>query len=67
MGRNGIMFDVAVKNTSAIVITAIEVNIMNGTSAQVWTKSGSYVGFETRMSNWTKVTGKTMTNQRLLL
>jgi hypothetical protein len=67
MGRNGIMFDVAVKNTSAaIVITAIEVNIMNGTSAQVWTKSGSYIGFETRMGNWTKVTGKT-TNQRLLL
>jgi hypothetical protein len=67
MGRNGIMFDVAAKNTSAtIVITAIEVNIMNGTSAQVWTKSGSYIGFETRMSNWTKVTGK-MTNLRLLL
>jgi dUTPase len=54
------MFDVAVKNTSAaIVITAIEVNIMNGTSAQVWTKSGSYIGFETRMGNWTKITGKT--------
>lgn len=53
------MFDVAVKNTSSatIVITAIEVNIMNGTSAQVWTKSGSYGGFETHMGNWTKITG----------
>ena len=61
MGRNGIMFDVAVRSTSSatIVITAIEVNIMNGTSAQVWTKNGSYVGFETRMGNWTKITGKT--------
>ena len=55
------MFDVAAKNTSSatIVITAIEVNIMNGTSAQIWTKNGSYVGFETRMGNWTKITGKT--------
>ena len=61
MGRNGIMFDVAARSTSSatIVITAIEVNIMNGTSAQVWTKNGSYVGFETRMGNWTKITGKT--------
>ena len=59
------MFDVAVKSTSSatIVITAIEVNIMNGTSAQVWTKNGSYIGFETRRRKWTKITGKT-TNQR---
>ena len=55
MSRNGIMFDVVAKNTS-IVITGIAIDVMNGTSAQVWTKDGSSIGFESSMVDWTMVT-----------
>jgi len=55
MSRNGIMFDVIAKNTS-IVITGIAIDVMNGTSAQVWTKVGSSIGFESSIVDWTMVT-----------
>lgn len=57
MSRNGLMFDVDAKNFS-IAVTSIEIDVMNGTAAEVWTKQGSFVGFETNMSNWTKIQGK---------
>ena len=51
------MFNVDAKNVS-IAVTHIEIDVMNGTAAEVWTKQGSFVGFETNMSNWTKIKGK---------
>lgn len=57
MSRNGLMFDVDAKNVS-IAVTSLEIDVMNGTAAEVWTKQGSFVGFETNMGNWTKVQGK---------
>jgi len=57
MSRNGLMFNVDAKNFS-IAVTSIEIDVMNGTAAEVWTKQGSFVGFETNMSNWTKIQGK---------
>jgi hypothetical protein len=51
------MFNVDAKNFS-IAVTSIEIDVMNGTAAEVWTKQGSFVGFETNMSNWTKIKGK---------
>jgi hypothetical protein len=55
MSRNGIMFDVVAKNTS-IVITGIAIDVMNGTRAQVWTKVGSSIGFESSIGDWTMIT-----------
>jgi hypothetical protein len=51
------MFNVDAKNFS-IAVTSIEIDVMNGTAAEVWTKQGSFVGFETNMSYWTKIQGK---------
>jgi hypothetical protein len=50
------MFNVDAKNVS-IAVTSIGIDVMNGTAAEVWTKQGSFVGFETNMSNWTKIKG----------
>ncbi|KAL3806904.1 hypothetical protein ACHAXA_011484, partial [Cyclostephanos tholiformis] len=52
--RNGVMFDVLAK-TTAISITSIAINVNNGTIVQVWTKTGTSVGFEADMSYWTKI------------
>jgi hypothetical protein len=49
------MFDVIAKKTS-IVITGIAIDVMNGTSAQVWTKVGSSIGFESSIADWTMIT-----------
>jgi hypothetical protein len=49
------MFDIVAKNAS-IVITGIAIDVMNGTSAQVWTKVGSSIGFESSIGDWTMVT-----------
>jgi len=55
--RNGVMFDVVAKGAS-ISITSMEIDVSNGTAAQVWTKAGGHFGFETNASSWTKIAGK---------
>ena len=55
--RNGVMFDVAAKSAN-VSITSMEIDVANGTAAQVWTKTGSHFGFETNASSWTKIAGK---------
>lgn len=53
--RDGAMFDVVAKESS-ITITALDVHIASTESnieLEVWTKSGSYVGFERTSSAWT--------------
>ena len=55
--RNGVMFDVVAKSAS-ISITSMEIDVSNGTAAQVWTKAGGHFGFETNTSSWTKIAGK---------
>jgi len=51
------MFDVVAKNGN-IAIKSIQIFVVNGTTAQVWTKRGSHIGFENDMNNWTEITGK---------
>jgi hypothetical protein len=55
--QNGNMFDVNSKNAN-ITITSMMIYVQNGTSAVVWTKSGSYIGSQYSSLGWTKVGGK---------
>ena len=55
--RNGVMFDVVAKS-AGISITSMEIDVSNGTAAQVWTKAGGHFGFETNASSWTRIAGK---------
>jgi hypothetical protein len=41
-----------------ITITSVKITVASGTSAKVWTKRDSYVGFENRLSSWTMVGGE---------
>ena len=54
------MFDVKAKDAN-ITITAMTISVFSGTSAQVWSKSGSYIGSEYSSVGWTKVGGKNAT------
>ena len=56
--RNGVTFDVLARGTATISITSIAIGVHNGSSAQIWTKNGTSVGFEAKMSNWTKIRGE---------
>jgi hypothetical protein len=50
------MFDVKTKKSN-ITITSMMISVSSGTSGQVWTKSGSYIGFQQSSAGWTKVGG----------
>jgi hypothetical protein len=41
-----------------ITITSAKITVASGTSAKVWTKKDSYVGFENSESSWTMVGGE---------
>ena len=41
-----------------VVLTSITTSVSTGTGAEVWTKVGDYVGFETNKTAWKKVGGK---------
>jgi hypothetical protein len=41
-----------------VVLTSITTSVSTGTGAEVWTKAGDYVGFETNKTAWKKVGGK---------
>ena len=41
-----------------VVLTSITTSVSTGTGAEVWTKVGDYVGFETNKTAWNKVGGK---------
>ena len=41
-----------------ITITSVSINVASGTSAMVWTKKDSYIGFEQLTSSWTMVGGE---------
>ncbi len=51
------MFLVVAK-TSDITITAVNITVASGTSAEVWTKKDSYVGFEKSPNSWKLVGGE---------
>ncbi len=53
-GQNGNMFDLVVKNT--VTITGFTINNSTSGAAEVYYKSGSYVGSETTPANWTNLT-----------
>ncbi len=55
--QNGNMFDVNSKNAN-ITVMSLVINVQNGTSAEVWTKSGSFIGSHNSSVGWTKVGGK---------
>lgn len=41
-----------------VILTSITTSVSNGTGAEVWTKVGDYVGFETNKTAWKKVGGE---------
>jgi hypothetical protein len=41
-----------------VILTSITTSVSTGTGAEVWTKVGDYVGFETNKTAWKKVGGK---------
>jgi PKD repeat protein len=53
-GQNGNMFDLVVKNP--VTITGFTINNSTAGSAEVYYKTGSYVGSETSPTNWTNLT-----------
>jgi hypothetical protein len=56
MRQNGNMFSVDAKFN--LNIMSITVSVDSGTSVEVWTKTGKYIGFETNKNAWTRVGGK---------
>jgi hypothetical protein len=53
--RDGNMFDVVTLG-NALKVTGLDLNLSAGTwNIEVWEKSGTWVGFETNSSAWTKV------------
>ena len=54
---DGQMFDVVAKNSN-VVITAMKMYIYTGAIAEVWTRVGTYVGYEYSSVGWTKVAGE---------
>lgn len=49
-------FNLVNTGTAPITITGLRVNIANGTNVNVYTKSGTHVGFETNAGAWTLAT-----------
>jgi len=44
-----------------VVLTSITISVSTGTGAEVWTKVGDYIGFETNKTAWKKVGGEDIT------
>lgn len=41
-----------------VILTSITTSVSTGTGAEVWTKVGEYIGFETNKTAWKKVGGE---------
>ena len=50
------MYDVVARNS--ISVTSMKISVATGTSAEVWTKKGTHVGFENSIKGWTRVGGE---------
>ena len=57
--QNGNMF--SIDTNVNVVLTSITISVSTGTRAEVWTKVGDYIGFETNKTAWKKVGGEDIT------